>query len=83
MAIDVFIDLNYRVEIPDSDLRKSLADSEWEDRLNALIPYDQASFQFLLFFCRDFDKTCIQLKAAMSANKAFRGFSEFPITHLP
>ncbi|KAF9453377.1 DNase I-like protein [Macrolepiota fuliginosa MF-IS2] len=34
-------DLNYRVDIPDSDFRTLLADEDWNDRLNTLVRYDQ------------------------------------------
>lgn len=59
-------DLNYRVDIPDNDLRRILRDGEWDDvdKLEALFRFDQ-------------------LKKVMQAKKAFEGFTENPITHLP
>ncbi|KAF5350453.1 hypothetical protein D9756_008648 [Leucocoprinus leucothites] len=35
------LDLNYRVDIPESEFRKLLAEKEWDDRLEVLIRYDQ------------------------------------------
>ncbi|KAJ7092810.1 DNase I-like protein [Mycena belliarum] len=60
-------DLNYRIDVPDADVRvvlvEALAD-ERETRLEALMPYDQ-------------------LKTVMRAGKAFDMFDEGRITHLP
>ncbi|KAJ3560511.1 hypothetical protein NP233_g10791 [Leucocoprinus birnbaumii] len=57
-------DLNYRVDIPDQEFRRLLAEKDWDERLEVLIRYDQ-------------------LKKSMSTAKAFDGFHEHPIAHLP
>ncbi|KAI0340269.1 DNase I-like protein [Trametopsis cervina] len=58
-------DLNYRINLPDRDIRALLERAE--DRsssLPELLKFDQ-------------------LKTALRTRKAFTGFNEFPITHLP
>ncbi|KAJ3502590.1 hypothetical protein NLJ89_g8815 [Agrocybe chaxingu] len=59
-------DLNYRVDIPDLDMRRLLRDDEWDNgsKFEALLRFDQ-------------------LKKAMQANKAFAGFQEFKVAHMP
>lgn len=39
----VLSDLNYRVDLPDSELRRLLAEKEWDGRLDVLIRYDQVN----------------------------------------
>ncbi|KAF8957550.1 Endonuclease/exonuclease/phosphatase [Flammula alnicola] len=60
------VDLNYRVDIPDTSIRRILRDDEWENgsKLKALLRFDQ-------------------LKKSMDDKKAFEGFHEAPITHVP
>ncbi|TFK29490.1 DNase I-like protein [Coprinopsis marcescibilis] len=59
-------DLNYRLDVPDLDLRRILRDEEWDnkDKFASLLRFDQ-------------------LNKAIHAKKAFVGFQEGPITHLP
>lgn len=60
------LDLNYRLDLPDGDIRKLLFShvSGVDTGIQTLLLYDQ-------------------LRAAMQNNKAFTGFSEHHITHIP
>ncbi|KAF8961879.1 DNase I-like protein [Flammula alnicola] len=60
------VDLNYRVDIPDTSIRRILRDDEWENgsKLKALLRFDQ-------------------LTKSMHDKKAFEGFQEAPIMHVP
>ncbi|KAJ7450812.1 DNase I-like protein [Mycena latifolia] len=62
------VDLNYRIDVPDADVRVVLGEALEEEgsnrRFEALLPYDQ-------------------LKTSMRAGKAFDMFDEGRITHLP
>ncbi|KAI5833874.1 DNase I-like protein [Schizophyllum commune Tattone D] len=57
-------DLNYRIDLSDSDVRTILASKHWTNRLETLYKYDQ-------------------LRTAISNQRAFEPFAEFPITHVP
>ncbi|KAF9045408.1 DNase I-like protein [Panaeolus papilionaceus] len=59
-------DLNYRVDIPDIEMRRYLRDEEWDNasKFQALARYDQ-------------------LNKAIKDKKAFDGFQEMSITHMP
>ncbi|KAF8152980.1 DNase I-like protein [Crassisporium funariophilum] len=65
-ALFWMVHLNYRVDISDHAMRKTLRDEEWDNapKFEALLQFDQ-------------------LKKAMQSKKAFDGFQESPITHLP
>ncbi|PPQ69978.1 hypothetical protein CVT25_001530 [Psilocybe cyanescens] len=60
------LDLNYRVDLPDTHMRNTLRDDEWngKEKFEALLRFDQ-------------------LKKAMRDKKAFEGFIEGPIEHMP
>ncbi|KAF9484055.1 DNase I-like protein [Pholiota conissans] len=60
------LDLNYRVDVPDTSLRKMLRDEEWpnDTKIEALTRFDQ-------------------LRKSIRDKKAFHGFKEMPIKHLP
>ncbi|GLB39715.1 putative inositol polyphosphate phosphatase, catalytic domain homologues [Lyophyllum shimeji] len=57
-------DLNYRLDLPDTDVREILSSPAWEGKPGTLLRYDQ-------------------LKKAIRTGRAFSGFNENPITHLP
>ena len=42
------IDLNYRMDIPDHEMRKTLRDDDWENRLKfeTLLRFDQVSLSY-------------------------------------
>lgn len=42
-------DLNYRVDIPDPELRRLLAEKEWDGRLEVIFRYDQVNRLAVLF----------------------------------
>jgi len=74
------IDLNYRLDLPNADVRGILNSDRWDGRFETLQRYDQVycevnSYMSLLIFS--------QLKKAMRNGKAFEGFTEHPITHPP
>ncbi|KAJ7285002.1 DNase I-like protein [Mycena rebaudengoi] len=60
--------LNYRVDVPDADMRRILASEEWDNKFETLLKYDQV--------------WPYTSNPAMNA-KAFTIFSEGVITHLP
>jgi len=45
----VLSDLNYRVDIPDPELRRLLAEKEWDGRLEVIFRYDQVNRLAVLF----------------------------------
>jgi phosphatidylinositol-bisphosphatase len=58
-------DLNYRLDLPDGDIRKLLfSHVSGIDSIQTLLLYDQ-------------------LRTAIRSNKAFAGFTEHPIAHIP
>ncbi|KAF9531074.1 Endonuclease/exonuclease/phosphatase [Crepidotus variabilis] len=59
-------DLNYRVDVQDHEMRRTLRNEEWEtrDKFDALLCFDQ-------------------LKKAIHSKKAFFGFQECQISHMP
>ena len=61
----VHLDLNYRLDLPDGDIRKLLSSHvSGIDSIQTLLLYDQ-------------------LGTAIRSNRAFTGFIEHPITHIP
>ncbi|TFK32280.1 Endonuclease/exonuclease/phosphatase [Crucibulum laeve] len=58
------VDLNYRLDLPDIDVRRVLGTKDWEGKCEVLLRFDQ-------------------LKKAIQSKKAFDGFQEGPISHLP
>ena len=38
------IDLNYRLDLPDADVRNILSYNRWGDRIETLLQYDQVRF---------------------------------------
>jgi len=45
----MILDLNYRVDIPDPELRRLLAEKEWDSRLEVIFRYDQVNWLAVLF----------------------------------
>jgi len=45
----VLSDLNYRVDIPDPELRRLLAEKEWDGQLEVIFRYDQVNRLAVLF----------------------------------
>lgn len=79
----VVVDLNYRVDISDPDLRNILGDKDWHDRLQTLIHYDQVSVLAIIPWNPLLRYPFLQLKKSIVSRKAFDGFLEHTITHLP
>ncbi|KAG6809727.1 hypothetical protein H0H92_014968 [Tricholoma furcatifolium] len=74
-------DLNYRIEIPDEDVRRILACETWQGRFEMLLQHDQVEFndvQPLVLLNR-----WTQLKKASRTGRAFTGFIEHPISYPP
>jgi inositol polyphosphate 5-phosphatase INPP5B/F len=80
------IDLNYRMDIPDHELRKTLRDDDWENesKIETLLRFDQVSLSYFLNpYHHDPHPLLTQLKKAIQSKRAFEGFQEAPITHMP
>ncbi|KAI6002138.1 DNase I-like protein [Pisolithus albus] len=73
-------DLNYRIDLSDSDIRSILASHlDGDGGVQSMVAYDQVETLF------SFDRilSLVQLQSAIHSNEAFSGFVEYPITHLP
>ncbi|KAJ6552223.1 DNase I-like protein [Mycena vulgaris] len=78
------VHLNYRIDVPDADVRVMVGEKEWEGRLDVLLQYDQVCISsYFLNEGRTEVFTQSQLKSSMRAKKAFEIFDEGRITHLP
>jgi len=80
------IDLNYRMDIPDHEMRKTLREDDWENGLKfeALLRFDQVSLTYFLgSYQNNSHPLFTQLKRAMQRRRAFEGFQEAPITYMP
>lgn len=38
------LDLNYRLDLPDADVRSILSSNHWDDKFETLLRYDQVRF---------------------------------------
>jgi len=76
-------DLNYRIDLPDSEIREFLSEEQRE--FDTLLAYDQVRFTScpLIYFNFIDSPHFHQLATAIRRQHAFFGFSEHPIDFLP
>ncbi|KIJ16415.1 hypothetical protein PAXINDRAFT_132353 [Paxillus involutus ATCC 200175] len=68
------VHLNYRLDLPDGDIRALLSSHvSGIESIQSLLAHDQASLIYNSFL----------LNVAIRTGKAFTGFTEHPITHIP
>jgi hypothetical protein len=74
------------MDIPDHELRTTLKEKDWENgpKFEALLRFDQVSLSYFLRpYQNDSHSLLTQLKKAMQSKRAFEGFQEAPINHMP
>jgi inositol polyphosphate 5-phosphatase INPP5B/F len=80
----MIIDLNYRLDLPDADVRSILSSKQWEDGLETMLRYDQVRFKQLARHVYSFNLSHLhQLIKTIRTRKAFEGFIECSIAHTP
>lgn len=77
-------DLNYRLNLPDEDVRHLLCSTPTSQEIHALLQFDEVRACSTIAMDVHFEVILLpQLKNSIRHSKAFRGFDEHPITFLP
>jgi inositol polyphosphate 5-phosphatase INPP5B/F len=76
-------DLNYRLNLPDEDVRHLLSSNPTTQGIHALLQFDEVRLFDNCDRCPFQITFPLQLKSSIHRSKAFRGFDEHPISFLP
>jgi hypothetical protein len=81
--LTAFIDLNYRIDLPDDEIRSLLLNEPEHNENSTLLVYDQVQcFRSGRFRFR-IAQIVLQLRTAIRHRRAFAGFTEHHIEFLP